>query len=152
MKRRALSFIFLCFLPAVIVLFLGLFYVPVLLARLGIVYVDGLMVMLLPALSMSLVFVVLWHHFGMKLSFPSFSEVFLHPSVMKERFGKIMIVLAAFIALNSLLGYSNTPIASLVSIIIIFSSLYVLVIELEITRHFSEYTKLMNPLKRKDEL
>lgn len=152
MKRRALSWVFLCLLPVAIVIFLFLFYGPLLFAPLGISYSDGIVLLIFPTWSTGMVFPVLWHHFAMKLSFPPFSQVFLHPTMIRERLGKVMLVFFAFVALKSLLANLNTPVASIFSIGITLGSSYVIIAEFEIAQHFAKYTSLMNPLKRRDEL
>lgn len=153
LELRLLPFVFLCFLPSMILVFLFLFYGPLFFAPLGTSKDDGFLLSIFPMWSTIMSFPVLWEHFAMRLSFPPLGEVFLHPkSLTKEWLGKFIIVFFAFIALKFLLSYLDNPFAFIVSIGIIMDSLYAIIVEFEIFRHFAKYMSLMNPLKRIDEL
>ena len=149
--RRALSLILLGFLPAIIVTYLGLFYCPLVIRPFGLSFLGGLNVMILPTLAMTFVFALLWSHFAMKLPFRPFKHSFLHPRVMKEPVAKVMILLLALLLFESL-SNPTTPIAFPFSIAIMLGSWYAIIVELELSHDFLEYTSLYNPLKRKDEL
>jgi|GEM_PF-4350643 hypothetical protein len=107
--------------------------------------------MILPMFSMSGVFVLLWNHFAMKLPFPPFKQSFFHPRLMNEKIGKVVSLLAALLTFESLSNVT-TLVAFLVAIVIILSSWYAIIVELELSHDFAQHTSLYNPLKRKDEL
>jgi energy-coupling factor transporter transmembrane protein EcfT len=150
-KRRALSLIVLVFLPEIILLVLGFYYISLLAAysRMSITFV--LWVVFLPVWSIGMILLTLWFHFAMKLPLPPFKQSFLHPKVMKEGIGKGMILFLALLVFESL-DNAAMSIAFLVSIAIILGSWYSLIVEFELSHNFAKYTSLYNPLKRKDEL
>ena len=151
LKRRALSLVFLVFLPEIVLLGLIFYYIPLVVAYFRLSITFAVWVMMLPIWSIGVILFFLWNHFTMKLPLRPFKQSFLHPRVMKERIGKGMMLLLALFVFDSLF-YASMSIVFLVSIVIILGSWYSLIVELELSRDFAEYTSLYNPLKRKDEL
>jgi len=150
-RRRALSLFLLVFLPEIILLILGFYHISPLAAYFGMSDTYVLWIVFLPIWSSAMILLILWNHFVMKLPLPPFKQSFLHPTVMKEKSGKIMMLMLGLLVLISL-GNINNPINYLVSIAIILASWYSLVVEFEFAHDFTKYTSLYNPLKRKDEL
>jgi hypothetical protein len=136
--RRALSLFLLVFLPEIILLILGFYHTSPLAAYFGMSVTYVLWIVFLPITSSVGILLILWNHFVLRLPLPPFKQSFLHPRVMKEKSGKIMILMLGLLVLVSL-GNVNNPISYLVSIAIILASWYSLVVELGFAHHFAKY-------------
>jgi len=150
-RRRALSLFLVVFLPEIVLLVLGFYYVSSLAAYFGMPITSALLVVFLPIWSIGMILVLLWHHFALKLPLSPFKRSLLHPRVIKERIGKAMMLILALLVLESLSNLDK-PLTFLLFIAVVLSSWYSIIVEFELSHDFAEYTSLYNPLKRKDEL
>ncbi len=148
---RASSLFLLVFLPEIILLILGFYHISALAVYFGMSVTYVLWMVVLPVWSSTMILLILWNHFVMKLPLPPLKQSFLHPRVIKGKIGKIMMLMLGLLVLVSL-GNVNDPINYSVSIVIVLTSWYSLVVEFEFARDFTKYTSLYNPLKRKDGL
>jgi hypothetical protein len=148
--QRALSLFLTVFLPEIILLILGFYYIPPVAAYFGMSVYYVIWIVFLPILSSIGILLILWHHLVMRIPFHPFKQSFLHPRVLKEGSGKIMMLLLGLVVLVSL-GNIKNPINYLISIAIILASWYSLVVEIDFAHDITKYTKLYNPLKRTDE-
>jgi len=97
MKLRALSLVFLCFLPAFAIIVGLLLYGPEFFVLYGISKDDGFLLSTFAMIPTIMAFVVLWQRFVLKVSFPPLSQAFLHPqNVTKLTEMKLLIILYAF--------------------------------------------------------
>lgn len=143
--------LFLLFLSYVVLLVLGFYCLPLLAAYFGMPITSALWVVFLPIWSVGMILVLLWHHFALKLPLSPFKRSLLHPRVMKERIGKVMMLFLALLVFESLSNLA-TPLTFLFFIAVVLGSWYSIIVELELSHDFAKFLSLYNPLKRKDEL
>jgi len=147
-RFRVLSLIFLCFLPAFLILafillnsreFFGLF---------GIAEHDGLVLSIFVAIPVVLIFPLMWQRLVLKVSCPPLNQAFLHPRNATKLWAmKAMIALYLFTALSMYLSYQNS-LTSLASIGLILGSLYSYVVIFEVMLHMAKDERVWHPFTR----
>jgi len=114
----------------------------------GIAESDGLALSIFVSFPAVFVFVIVWQRFVLKVSCPSLSQAFLHPSnAIKQWEMKAMTLLCLFTAAWMYFDYRNS-LSSLVSVSFILASLYAFLVEAEVMLHMAKDERVWHPFRR----
>jgi hypothetical protein len=121
---------------------------PELLTTFGISVYNGLLLAAFAMYPPSLVFVLMWQRYALKVSFPPLKQAFLHPcNIFKIWAMKLFLGLEALFALLMYSNYGNS-LAGLISVSIIFASTYGFVVVSEIGLHMAKDQRVWHPFRQ----
>jgi len=149
-RFRVLSLVFFCYLPAFLYFFLILLKGPQFFRVFGIEESDGFLLSFFVSFPIVFAFVIAWQRLILKISCPSSSQAFLHPSSATKLWEmKAMILLYLFNAVRMYYVYWNS-LSSLVSVSLSLVSLYAFLVESEVMFHMAKDGRVWHPFRRAD--
>jgi len=121
---------------------------PELLTAFGISMSDGLLLSMFAMYPSSLVFVIMWQRYALKVAFPPPRQAFLHPrNIFKIWAVKLFLGLEGLSALLMYSNYRNSS-AGLISVGIMLASMYGFIVISEIGLHMAKDPKVWHPLRQ----
>lgn len=147
-RFRILSLIFLCFLPAFLILALILLNGRSFFGLFGIAEYDGDLMSILVSIPIVLAFPLVWQRLVLKIPCPPLSQAFLHPRNATRSWE--MKVMIALYLVTALLMYSNyqCSLPSLVSLGLTFASLYAFIVIYEVMLHMAKDERVWHPFRQ----